>query len=106
MKIVNPATGEQIRTVDEDTTGSVAQKFERATRAQREWRNSDLGQRKATLRTFSELIETEQPDLAKTLTLEVGKPLAQSHNELNGFRKRIDFFVDHFEAELEPEVVL
>src|SRR5688572_12366115 len=106
MQIVNPATGEPIQTVDEDTQGSVAQKFERATRAQREWRNSDSSQRKTALRTFSELIEKEQPELAKTLTLEVGKPLTQSHNELNAFRKRIEFFVDHFEAELEPEVVL
>lgn len=105
MKIVNPATGEQLRSIDEDTKSSVAQKFERARRAQREWRNSDLTQRKTALRTFSKLIEAEQAELAKTLTLEVGKPISQSHNELNAFRKRIEFFVDHFERELEPEVV-
>ncbi|HEU5075005.1 MAG TPA: aldehyde dehydrogenase family protein, partial [Polyangiaceae bacterium] len=105
MKIVNPATGEPLRSIDEDTTSSVAQKFEQARRAQRDWRNSDFTRRKTALRTFSKLIETEQAELAKTLTLEVGKPITQSHNELNAFRKRIDFFADHFETELQPEVV-
>ena len=105
MKIVNPATGEQLQNIDDDTANSVAQKFERARRAQREWRSSDLTRRKTALRSFSTLIEAEQAELAKTLTLEVGKPITQSHNELNSFRKRIEFFADHFEAELAPEVV-
>jgi len=105
MKIVNPATGEQLQSVDEDTEQSVAQKFQRAHRAQREWRNSDFERRKTALKSFSTLIESEQAELAKTLTLEVGKPLAQSNNELNAFRKRIEFFVDHFESELAPEIV-
>lgn len=105
MKIVNPATGEQLRSIDEDTPESVAQKFERARYAQRAWRNSDFERRKTALRTFSKLIEAEQAELAKTLTLEVGKPITQSNNELNAFRKRIEFFADHFESELAPEVV-
>ena len=105
MKIVNPATGEQVRSIDEDSAGSVAQKFERARSAQREWRTSDFASRKAALRTFAKLVEAEQAELAKTLTLEVGKPITQSHNELNAFRKRIEFFADHFEHELEAEVV-
>ncbi len=105
MKIVNPATGEPLRSIDEDTQSSIAQKLERARRAQREWRNSDLSMRKAALRAFSKLIEAEQAELAQTLTLEVGKPITQSHNELNSFRKRIEFFADHFEVALAPEVV-
>lgn len=105
MKIVNPATGEPLQSVDEDTQSSVAQKFERARRAQREWRRSDLSRRKAALQSFSKLIESEQAELAKTLTLEMGKPITQSHNELNSFQKRIEFFADRFQAELEPEIV-
>lgn len=105
MKIVNPATGEPLQSIDEDTPDSVAEKFDQARRAQRQWRNSDLARRKEALGAFSKLIESEQAELAKTLTLEVGKPITQSHNELNAFRKRIEFFAEHFEAELEAEVV-
>jgi acyl-CoA reductase-like NAD-dependent aldehyde dehydrogenase len=45
-------------------------------------------------------------ELARTLTLEVGKPIAQSRNELAGLVPRLDFFLEHFEAELKPRVVL
>src|SRR5678816_4527366 len=44
-------------------------------------------------------------DRAKTLTQEVGKPLAQSRNELNGFLGRIDFFLAEVEAATKDETV-
>ena len=35
----------------------------------------------------------ELPQLARTLTQEVGKPISQSRNEINGLLARIDFFL-------------
>jgi acyl-CoA reductase-like NAD-dependent aldehyde dehydrogenase len=55
---------------------------------------------------FRQAIEQQREELAQTLTREVGKPIAQSRNELNGLLPRIDFFLEHFEAELTPRVVL
>ncbi|MGZ5252700.1 MAG: aldehyde dehydrogenase family protein, partial [Caldimonas sp.] len=43
--------------------------------------------------------------LARTLTSEVGKPIAQSRNELNGFLGRIDFFLAAVEASTADEEV-
>jgi acyl-CoA reductase-like NAD-dependent aldehyde dehydrogenase len=40
-------------------------------------------------------VEANKDQLARTLTSEVGKPLQQSYNELNGARARIKFFIDH-----------
>ena len=43
--------------------------------------------------------------LAKTLTSEVGKPLQQSINEINGARTRILFFIENSEKYLATETV-
>ena len=43
--------------------------------------------------------------LATTLTQEVGKPIGQSRNELNGLLPRIDFFLDQVEAAVRDEHV-
>ena len=40
--------------------------------------------------------------LAATLTSEVGKPIRQSRNELNGLIARIDFFLTEAQATLAP----
>ena len=54
---------------------------------------------------FRLAVATELETLAKTLTQEVGKPLAQSRNELNGFLARIDFFLAATEETLAPRQV-
>ena len=50
------------------------------------------------------LIE-RQDVLARTLTAEVGKPIRQSRNELNGLTARIDFFLAQTERALRDERV-
>ncbi len=95
MQIINPATGELIREVAEDNTSSVAQKYEQVKGGQQSWKEVPLETRIEALRKFYHLLEEEKDELAKTLTSEVGKPLGQSYNELNGARTRIAFFLDN-----------
>ncbi len=74
--------------------------------AQKGWATTPPSERKAVLTRFRALLAARHEELARTLTLEVGKPIAQSRNELNGLLPRIDFFLEHFEAELAPRSVL
>ena len=56
-------------------------------------------------RPFAPRVVAELETLAATLTAEVGKPLAQSRNELNGFLGRIDFFLAEVERAVADEEV-
>jgi acyl-CoA reductase-like NAD-dependent aldehyde dehydrogenase len=105
MNVVNPATGEVVQTLAEHSLGELPKRLASAKSAQRDWAASPLAQRKAVLTRFRELVAERREELARTLTLEVGKPIAQSRNELNGLLPRLDFFLEHFEAELQPRVV-
>lgn len=89
MKIINPATEEVIRDVQEDNRDSLKSKMEKLRRAQPAWAQEPLTKRVQMITQFAALLEKETETLAATLTAEVGKPLSQSRNELNGARARI-----------------
>lgn len=93
MQIINPATEELIQEVAEDNTVTIQKKYELVKSSQPTWAATSLEKRIAALAKFNELLETERETLAKTLTSEVGKPLQQSVNEINGAKKRIEYFL-------------
>ena len=105
LKITNPADGGALGEVAADDAASVAAKFARARRAQPAWAATPLAERRAAIRRFRAAVERELETLARTLTQEVGKPLQQSKNELNGFLGRIDFFLAEVEKTVAPETV-
>jgi acyl-CoA reductase-like NAD-dependent aldehyde dehydrogenase len=106
LKITNPADGSALAEVAADDAASLAAKFARARQAQPMWAATPLAERSAAIRRFRAAVEHELETLARTLTQEVGKPLQQSKNELNGFLGRIDFFLAEVEKTIAPETVL
>ena len=106
MKIVNPATEEIIREIQEDSPESVNQKFKLLQVAQVDWQKITLAKRIEILRTFSDLLEKNVEALASILTSEIGKPLQQSRNEINGARGRIKWLTDNAEKYLADEVMI
>jgi acyl-CoA reductase-like NAD-dependent aldehyde dehydrogenase len=105
LRITNPANGEGLAEVLADDAASVAAKAARARAAQPAWAARPLAERKAVIRRFRERLVAELQTLARTLTSEVGKPIAQSRNELTGFLGRIDFFLTAVEASTADEEV-
>jgi acyl-CoA reductase-like NAD-dependent aldehyde dehydrogenase len=105
LAITNPATGALLAEVPADDAASVATKAGRSRAAQPRWAAVPLIERKAMIARFRALVVAELETLASTLTAEVGKPIAQSRNELNGFLARIDFFLAEVEASTADENV-
>lgn len=106
MQIINPATEEIIINLEEDNQTSLQTKFETLKKAQPNWAKLSLQNRISILNIFNELLETEIESLAFTLTSEVGKPLQQSRNEINGARARIKWMLGNAEKYLEDEVMV
>lgn len=106
MKIVNPATEELITNVKEDTRSDVEQKFMELKNGQRAWCEVPLEERIQSIRKFHDLLEAEKDILANTLSSEMGKPLRQSYNELQGARTRIRHFIDRSPEYLKEEWVV
>lgn len=105
MKIINPATEEVIREVSDDTSESVHKKFELLKKGQGRWKQRALVERAAVLTTFSDLLAENIEHLAGVLTGEVGKPLQQSRNEINGARNRIKWLIENAPKYLSDETM-
>jgi len=105
MKIFNPATGALITDLPEDGAFAVRKKYERARAAQAQWAATPVKKRVDTIRAFRQCVVDRHERLARTLTQEVGKPITQSRNELNGLLKRLDFFIEETARVLREEKV-
>jgi acyl-CoA reductase-like NAD-dependent aldehyde dehydrogenase len=105
LKVTNPATEQVIKELPDDNTQSVIQKFEKAKNAQKAWASTPFSERKKCVEKFRKGIEKKSTELAEIMTLEVGKPITQSHNELKGLLGRIDYFLENTARVLEDQIV-
>jgi len=103
MKIINPATEELVRELTEDNKPSIDKKFAGLRNAQSLWSRIGLSKRVEVIQRFSKLLERDLENLAAILTSEVGKPLQQSRNEVNGARTRIAWLSENAEKYLSEE---
>lgn len=105
MKIINPATEELIKDIQEDTPQILEKKFEELKETQLIWQRQPLQNRIGIIKKFSALLGENIESLAATLTSEVGKPLGQSRNEINGAKARIQWLTDNAEKYLSDETM-
>ncbi|QNN42446.1 aldehyde dehydrogenase family protein [Pedobacter roseus] len=106
MQIINPATEEIITSLAEDNSSTLQLKYDALKESQPLWANKTLQERILVITKFSDLLEAETEKLASVLTSEVGKPLQQSRNEINGARARIKWMLNNAEKYLSDEVMV
>jgi len=105
LKVANPANGAPLASLDADDARSIKAKYLRARTAQPAWAALPLRKRLEALRRFREQVVAQAEPLARILTSEVGKPIAQARNELQGVLPRIDFFLEHTAKTLKARKV-
>jgi len=94
IKVDNPATGETIATVPSLSATEVRDAIEAANAAWGPWRKLTGKQRCNILRKWYDLMMANQEDLARLMTLEQGKPLAESRGEIAYAASFIEWFAE------------
>jgi acyl-CoA reductase-like NAD-dependent aldehyde dehydrogenase len=83
FEATSPATGESLGTVPEGTREDARRAIAAANAAWRDWASRSAFERAAALERVAELIEERRDELARTLTLDQGKPLqAEAYGEV------------------------
>ena len=82
--VINPATEEIIGKASKAGRGDVDKALKSAEAGLKVWRNTAPWQRSYIIRKIADKIREKQDVLAKWLTLEVGKPLAEGTGEAGG----------------------
>jgi len=105
MNIINPATEEIITTIQEDDQAFLALKFERLQKSAKQWAAVPIQTRAEILEKFVSLLKENNEDLAAILTSEMGKPLQQSRNEINGAGAKATWLAQHATQYLSEEIM-
>ncbi|HET7334992.1 MAG TPA: NAD-dependent succinate-semialdehyde dehydrogenase [Rhizomicrobium sp.] len=92
--VTNPATGETLADVADVTAAETRRAIEAAAAAYPAWRKKTAKERASVLRKWFELIMENQEDLARIMTAEQGKPLAETRGEVAYGANFIEWFAE------------
>ena len=94
VAVDNPATGDVIGTVPKLGAAETRAAIEAADRALPAWRKKTAKERAAAVRTWYELMLQHQEDLARLMTTEQGKVLAESKGEVVYAASFLEWFAE------------
>ncbi len=100
---VNPCTGLPLQSFTPLHPELLHHKLTLASRAFQSWRATPVAQRLRPLASAASLLERDAESLARTMTLEMGKPLAASIAEVRKCAVACRYYVDHAERLLADE---
>ena len=92
--VINPARGDTIAKVANLSREQISAAIDMAYGAQKEWAKKTGKERATILRRWFELMMENAEDLAKILTAEQGKPMAESMGEIAYGASFIEFFAE------------
>ncbi|MER6159375.1 NAD-dependent succinate-semialdehyde dehydrogenase [Streptomyces sp. NPDC001868] len=92
--VANPATGEALAELPSLSRPQVAEAIDAADRALPGWRALSGKQRAQLLRRWFDLVTEHTEDLARLITLEEGKPLAEARGEMAYAASFIEWFAE------------
>ncbi|WP_210442148.1 NAD-dependent succinate-semialdehyde dehydrogenase [Vibrio crassostreae] len=94
VAVTNPATGELIGHAPVSSETELASAIKRAHVAQKEWAKVPAKSRAASLHRWHQLIIENKEDLARIMTIEQGKPLAEAAGEVVYGASFIEWFAE------------
>ncbi|MFF4380092.1 NADP-dependent succinic semialdehyde dehydrogenase [Kitasatospora sp. NPDC001547] len=100
---VNPATGETVQTFEALDAAGVERRLARAEAAFQGYRGTSFAARAELLHRAADLLERDQEAIARTMTEEMGKPLAAARAEAAKCAKAMHWYADNAEALLADE---
>jgi succinate-semialdehyde dehydrogenase / glutarate-semialdehyde dehydrogenase len=102
---INPATGLTEKTYPAHTPEEVEAFLQQATDAYADYRTTTFAERSRHLISAAELFEGELPDIAHTMTTEMGKTFAAAKGEVAKCAMGLRWFAEHAEKLLADEPI-
>ncbi len=104
--VVNPATGETVRTYPTITDAELDAAIAAAYQTHREWsRSSTVAERAALIRRVGELHFERRQELAEIIVREMGKPIEQALAEVDFCSEIYGYYADNAEVFMKDEPI-
>ncbi|WP_418955436.1 NADP-dependent succinic semialdehyde dehydrogenase [Streptomyces tritici] len=100
---VNPATGETVRTYEPHTPDEVERRIAAAHETFLTYRTTSFDERARLMRRAADLLDEDRDDIARTMTVEMGKTFTAARAEAAKCAKAMRWYADRAEALLADE---
>ncbi|ALW86019.1 succinate-semialdehyde dehydrogenase [Hymenobacter sedentarius] len=105
IETYNPHTGRVLRRFTPFSWAKTERILDQAHRAAAKWQATPFAHRADVLRAAAALLRERQDDLARTMALEMGKPVTDGRAEVQKCAACCEFYAEHAEGFLADEVV-
>jgi succinate-semialdehyde dehydrogenase / glutarate-semialdehyde dehydrogenase len=92
--VVDPSTGGTIGEVPLASKADLDEALDAADKSFKIWRDTDVETRGGILRKAASLLRERSEDIARTLTMEQGKPIAEARGEVAGSAQLFDWYAE------------
>jgi succinate-semialdehyde dehydrogenase / glutarate-semialdehyde dehydrogenase len=103
IQSINPATGEVVETFEEASPAAVERILATAHAAFLEWRRVPFATRAGHMRKAAEILRARKAEYARSMALEMGKPIAQGEAEADKCAWVCEYYAEHAEAMLAEQ---
>lgn len=105
IRTINPATNQELKSFDPLTKDQTIAAVEKAHEAFQDWRNVLIDDRAKIISKVAATFREEKEELAKLITLEMGKRIEESRKEIDFCANIFDFYADGAAEFLSDEPV-
>ena len=104
IQSINPATGEVLENFQEMTAGEIDKILEAAYTTFHEWRHSPFAERSKRMHEAARILRAGKEKYARTMALEMGKPIVQGEAEAEKCAATCDYYAEHAESFLTDQL--
>ncbi len=102
LAVIDPSTGEPFTEVPAASPARLDAAVTAANDAFPAWRATPMARRQEIVRQITDVVTANLEELARLITMEQGKPLANARNEIRAALRQVDYFGS---ITLDPEVI-
>ncbi len=104
-KSINPATEKEIKEFPDMNDNEIKKLLEKSNKVFLEWRNTSFSHRAGKMKNAHDILINRKEEFGKLMTLEMGKPFAQSLSEIEKCAWACEYFADNAEGFLADEEI-
>jgi succinate-semialdehyde dehydrogenase/glutarate-semialdehyde dehydrogenase len=102
---LNPATGELLREFPVWSAGELDEALDAVAKKSPEWQSTSMEERCALMRRAAEVLRSQRDELAKLITLEMGKLFKEAQGEIEKCAWVCDYYAENGPAFLADELI-
>ncbi|WP_347372605.1 NAD-dependent succinate-semialdehyde dehydrogenase [Aequorivita sp. Q41] len=102
---INPYTSAKLKSYKNHTEEEVSQLINMANKRFYSWRETSFSKRKKLMLSAAKALEDNKMEYAKTITLEMGKPISQAIAEVEKCAWVCQYYAENSEKQLQHEII-